>query len=204
MKIFILLIMLATSFSAFSVQEVKDKYPFFRQYRSGFNLTFGTLSVYNSLKILNDTKSTNKEKNYSYLLTGIGLLRLVDGFYYMLTRSLPEIYEASGKLNISHENFQQNLQVAATFERKLRKYRSVVILLNGIGFLGVYNENTEKNKLLLLPALGMLTVSAYAFFGKAPAEKAYDRLYNSPQIGLNAIRLNNVLHYYPQVSFKFN
>jgi hypothetical protein len=203
MNKFILLIVLTFSFCSFAVEEVKDKYPFFRQFRSGFNITFGTLSIYNSVQILNDSDSTNKEKNFSYILTGIGVMRLIDGFYYIVTKSLPEDYQARGKLDKSNKNFKRNLKEAVAFERKLRKYRATVILLNGVGFLGVYTEDPEKNKLSLLPAIGMLTVSAYAYFAKAPAEKAYERLYNLPQVGFNAVRIYDKNLFYPQVSFRF-
>lgn len=201
MKIFLMMLVLANT--CFATEEVKDKYPFFREFRSGFNITFGGLSLYKSLQVLNDKESTNSEKNYGRILTVIGAMRLVDGLYYFFTPSLPEIYLKDGKLNPSSKNFKNDLNEARIFEKKLRRYRAAVIFLNGVGVFGLYSEDPEKNKLLLFPGMGMMLVSAYAFWTKAPAEKSYERLYESPTVTFSTFKVNNKYSFMPVLNFNF-
>lgn len=196
-----IIIILITFNSAFAVEEVEEKYPFFRQFRSGFNLTFGAVSMVKSVQVLDDSESTNTELNYAYALTAIGALRLLDGFYYLFNESLPEIYLREGKLDPKSKKFQMHMEKARNFEKNLRYYRAGVIFVNGLGFFGLYNEDPEENKLSLYPGLGMLCVSAYAFFGKGPAEKAYER--NFPEISFNPISIDNKIVWMPRLSFKF-
>lgn len=191
--------------SVIASQEIKDSYPFFRQFRSAFNLTFGAASLYKSNQVLQNEESSNKEKDFAKILTLIGLLRITDGTYYMLNKSQPEILIEKGKLDERHPDYKNNLAVARDFEYKLRKYRAAVIFLNGVGFYGIYQENHEKNKLSLYPALGMFIVSTYAFFGKAPSEKVYDQKYGSLTWDINFFKVANKNEFipYPQMSFYF-
>lgn len=200
-KLFLLLLFLSQV--TFALEEVENSYPFFRQFRSGFNITFGTLSLTKSVEILQDKNSNDTEKKLGYLLTAIGLMRLSDGLYYMYHPSLPEVYQKEGKLDSAHPSFKENLIEAKNFEKRLRRFRATVIFLNGMGLFGVYNENPDKNQLVLLPAVGMMVVSSYAFWGKAPAEKAYDRLFSRPVVTLNYHHYQNTYTPYPQVSFFF-
>lgn len=201
MRIFLIFLVIANT--CFAVEEIEDKYPFFRQFRSSFNITFGGVSLYKSIQVMNDDESSNTEKNYSYILTAIGAMRLADGLYYFFTPSLPEIYLKEGKLNKSSKNFKTHLNESRKFEKRLRKYRATVIFLNGVGFFGLYNEDPEKNKLSLYPGLGMMLVSAYAFWGKAPAEKAHDRLYGTPTVTFSTFKVNKKYSFMPVFNFRF-
>lgn len=197
----VLILLFLFSSSAFAVDEVKEKYPFFRQFRSGFNLTFGAMSMVKSIQVLADEESTNAELNYATGLTAIGVLRLIDGFYYLFNESLPEVYLKQGKLDPNSKDFQNHLDEARAFEKKLRRYRATVIFLNGVGFFGLYNEDPEKNKLSIGPGLTMMCVAAYAFFGKGPAEKAYDR--NFPEVSFNPVPIENKVVWMPNITFRF-
>lgn len=189
--------------TCFAVEEVEEKYPFFRQFRSSFNITFGGISLHKSLQVLNDDESTNAEKNFGYVLTAIGAMRLVDGLYYFFTPSLPEVYLKEGKLSSDSKDLKSNLNEVRRFEKKLRRYRASVIFLNGVGFFGLYNEDPKKNKLSLMPGVGMIIVSAYAFWGKAPGEKAYDRLYSSPTLTFDTMKVNKKYALMPVLNFRF-
>lgn len=197
----LLLVLISFSTQVNAVEEVDKNYPFFRQFRSGFNLTFGAMSLVKSTQVLTDDESTNTELNISYGLTAIGILRLIDGFYFLFKESLPETYLKEGKLKPSHPNFKQNLNEARMFEKKLRRYRSTVIFLNGVGFFGLYNEDPDNNKLSLYPGITMMMVSAYAWFGKGPTEKAYDRILTTFNIAPNVIE--NKVVWGPQINLRF-
>lgn len=79
----LLIIILLSINTCFAVEEVRDKYPFFRQFRSGFNLTFGGATLVKALQVLDSEESNNTEKNIAYGLSIIGAARLADGFYYL-------------------------------------------------------------------------------------------------------------------------
>lgn len=177
LKLIIIFICLTHLAFAQDVKEVQNDYPLFRQFRSGFNLTFGGATLVKALQVLDSDETNNTEKNIAYGLSLIGTMRLIDGFYYLYKESLPEVYLKEGKLNRNHKNFQANLNEARRFEKKLRRYRATVIFLNGIGLFALYDQDPERNKLSLYPGMGMMLVASYAFWGKGPSETAYDRLF---------------------------
>lgn len=201
MKLFIIILLSINT--CFAVEEVRDKYPFFRQFRSGFNLTFGGATLVKALQVLDSEESNNTEKNIAYGLSIIGAARLADGFYYLFNDSLPEVYLREGKLNKDHKDFQANLNESRRFEKRLRRYRASVIFLNGIGLFALYDQDPERNKLSLYPGMGMMLVASYAFFGRAPAEDAYERLYESPTVTFSPVRVNDSYAFMPVVNFKF-
>lgn len=187
--------------SAYATKEIKKKYPLFRQFRSTFNVTFGSMSIAKAALVLGDQEVTNAEKNYAYLLGVVGGMRLADGLYYLFRKSTPEIYLEQGALNPQSKLFKKHLNEARLFERRLRRYRSSVIFVNGIGFFGLYNENPDKNKLSLIPGLGMMCVSAYAFFIKGPAENDYDKYF--PNLSFNPVSINQKVVWMPQLNYSF-
>lgn len=199
---FIFIILFLTNFS-FANEEIREKYPFFRQFRSGFNLTFGGMSLLKSTQVLNDDESSGKEKDYARILSVIGLMRIGDGLYYLFNPVLPEIYLEKGFLDPTHLDYKKYLTEAASFERKLRKYRASVIFLNGVGFFGLYTEDPKKNSLAIIPGLGMLAVSAYAYFGKAPSEKELAKSESGPMVSFDMYKMNNSYVAYPVLTMKF-
>lgn len=132
-------------------------------------------------------------------------MRAIDGAYFLFNKSKPEILIDQGLLDESHPRYKENLIAAKEFEYKLRKYRSTVIFLNGVGFYGIYNEDPDRNKLSLYPAIAMMAVSTYAFFGKAPSEKVYDKKYSNMSWSLNYFKVVNRNYFipYPQLSLRF-
>lgn len=183
MKFFLLFFSLALALSLSATEtEVQRQYPFFRQFRSGFNILFGSTSYLAATDVLRDSESTDYEKENARILQLIGLVRLGDGLWNMFSKSLPEQYLREGKLNPGSKEYKHYLSQAAEFERKLRFYRASVILANGLGFLSLYLYDTEKNKTMIIPGAGMFLVSFYAFWKRAPSEEDLFQIDLTPTI----------------------
>lgn len=202
MKLFLTLLLFSQV--ALSQEIIKEKYPFFRMFRAGFNITFGIASMVKGDEAIKDDSATNAETNIGYALMGIGLLRLGDGGYFFINDSLVEKHLAAGKLDPTSKDYKKYLNEAVEFEKRLRTYRGAVILVNGLTFGLLYNEDNEKNEYALLPAVGMMFVGSYAIWAKGPAEKQLlkDKK-NNLSFNVNYKRINSDLVPYAQLRYTF-
>ena len=151
--------------------EIRKPYPKFRYTRTLFNFVFGGIALTKGISVLDQDVKTDEEEKLGLAMVAIGSLRFADGTYFLFKKTLPEKQMDEGLLDVESVNYQRELERAARFEKRLRTYRGIVILLNGIGFMRLYDIDEEKNKLLLPPGLGMFVVSTYALVFPGPAEK---------------------------------
>ncbi len=202
-KFYLTLIIFILSINLYSQDLIKEKYPFFREFRASFNITFGAASMIKAQEALDDDKASKTENNIAYGILAIGLLRLTDGAYYFFNESPVEGLLKEGKLNPTSKDYKKHLREAAAFEKKLRTYRGIVIILNGLGFFALYDQDKDRNDYAVVPGVGMMLVGSYALWRKGPAETQEQNDIGNMSFNFNYIKQDNKFIPMGQLNFTF-
>lgn len=129
------------------------------------------MSLWKGFEVMGRENLPREQENWAIASIGIGAIRTTDGLYFLINKTVPETLMDEKKLDKKNKRYSKYLRQAANFERRLRYYRGSVILLNGLTFFRLYDLDEEKNKELIVPAIGMMVVSTYALIFPGPAER---------------------------------